>query len=369
MTTPEPFSGPDRVEILKSFGRPVRLGTLEALKVSDAERVREAIRKGDATGAKDRLHLLHALHGALVTTYLEWAYAMRSAVAARHTPAVEQTVAERTFTTWELGLTSPAAPFREEAVQCVRSLLDPLRVGPTTIVEFRCAPKNPWSAILNRKPAEDFAALLRSVDEGAADPALLHFEAYLAATRDRHDLIGRHVALYATDLARTFGQKESIDLAQVSLESCALLGGMWTFVSQARPEDLALMLAEHLRAHFSGGGRDGAVEIVEEPDRYRLVFAPCGTGGVLRDPAIPGLTLLPDATPETWNRAGQVPAYCAHCAKNELTSITRLGFPAWVTEFDPDPAKPCGWTIYKDPKLIPARYFERLGLRPPEPKS
>jgi hypothetical protein len=80
---------------------------------------------------------------------------------------------------------------------------------------------------------------------------------------------------------------------------------------------------------------------------------------------VPGLSPLPDASPETWNRAGQVPAYCAHCAKNEITSIRRFGFPAWVTEFDPDPRKPCGWTVYKDPKLIPARYYERLGLPVP----
>jgi hypothetical protein len=161
------------------------------------------------------------------------------------------------------------------------------------------------------------------------------------------------------------GQKAALDLAQESLESCPLLAGLWGFVGQAKPEDLVLLMAEHLRAHFSGAGRNGAVEIIEEPDRYRLVFAPCGTGGVLRNPAVAGLTPLPEAMPETWNRTGQVPAYCAHCAKNEITSIRLLGHPAWVTEFDPDPRKPCGWTIYKDPKLIPARFYERLGLQPP----
>jgi hypothetical protein len=34
-----------------------------------------------------------------------------------------------------------------------------------------------------------------------------------------------------------------------------------------------------------------------------------------------------------------------------------------VTEFDPDPEKPCGWTVYKDPALIPERYFTRLGYK------
>ena len=57
-----------------------------------------------------------------------------------------------------------------------------------------------------------------------------------------------------------------------------------------------------------------------------------------------------------------MPAYCAHCALNELESVKRFGHPLWVTEFDPDASKPCGWTVYKDPQAIPQRYFERLGV-------
>jgi hypothetical protein len=362
MTDTGIFSGPDRLEFLKSFGRPVRLGSLQELKVSDGERVRSALRRNDRSTAQSHLQLLQPMHAALVTTYLEWAYAFRSLTAARH-PEKERPLAEKVARTWEEGLGTADRPFSPEALECVRDLLDVKKVGPATIESFRKSPQNEWTARLNQTPSNEIAALNRSLETGAAEPALRHFEAYLTAVRDRHDLIGRHVALYSTALAGDVGQKAAVDLAQESLESCPLLAGMWGFVGQARPEELVLMLAEHLRAHFSGEGRNGGVEIVEEADRYRLIFAPCGTGGVLRHPAVPGLTLLPEATPETWNRAGQVPAYCAHCAKNEITSIRRLGFPAWVTEFDPDPRKPCGWTIYKDPKRIPDQFYERLGLQ------
>jgi hypothetical protein len=365
VSLPEIFSGSDRIEFLQRFGRPVRLGSLEELKGSDGERIRGAIRQGDARAARTRLQLLQPTHAALVTTYLEWAYALRSHTAARSGAAKESALAERSARSWEEGLRASGHAFREEAVGCVRGLLDPGKVGPATVEAFRKSPENPWAATLNKTPGDEIASLHQDLGAGAAEAAVRHFDAYLAAMRDRHDLIGRFVALYSTALAGELGQTAAVGLAQESLESCAMLAGMWGFVGQAKPEEITLMMAEHLRAHFSGGGRDGSVEIVEEPDRFRLIFAPCGTGGVLRDPVVPGLTPLPDATPETWNRAGQVPAYCAHCAKNELTSIRRLGFPAWVTEFDPDPRKPCGWTVYKDPKLIPDRYYERLGLPVP----
>jgi hypothetical protein len=123
------------------------------------------------------------------------------------------------------------------------------------------------------------------------------------------------------------------------------------------------VLAEHLRGHFSGPGREGAVTIVEEADRYRLVFEPCGTGGAMRRRKVAALTNFRVASVATWQRTNEVPTYCAHCALNEVTSIRRLGYPAWVTEFDPDPEKPCGWTVYKDPALIPERYFTRLGYK------
>jgi len=74
-----------------------------------------------------------------------------------------------------------------------------------------------------------------------------------------------------------------------------------------------------------------------------------------------GAETLPEATPQSWGRKGEVPAYCSHCAVNELESMARLGYPLFITEFDPDPGKPCGWTLYKDPERIPEQYFARLG--------
>lgn len=324
------FKGPERLETLPAFGRPTRLGALAELAVSDSARVRAALAAGDAATSQAYLGLLHAIYEGLNGTFLEW---IAAAVALTPDPSPLPRVLPR--------LDGPG------------DLLDLLRgLRRESVLDFRGGPGE-LAARLLAEP--------RRLKEAVARPE--DFDRYLDAVRARHDLMTRFIAVYGEELAKDVGQAKALDVVQRGLDGCAALEGLWRFVAAARPEELVLLLAEHLRAHFSGPGREGRVEIVEESERWRLVFEPCGTGGVLRREGGPGTSPLPHAGPETWGRAGQVPAYCAHCALNELHSIRLLGRPAWVTEFDPDPARPCGWTVYKDPAKIPASYYERLGLR------
>jgi hypothetical protein len=51
---------------------------------------------------------------------------------------------------------------------------------------------------------------------------------------------------------------------------------------------------------------------------------------------------------------------------NEILAIERLGHLMRVTEHPEDPALPCRWVIYKDPKGIPAEAYRRVGKEPPE---
>jgi len=188
------------------------------------------------------------------------------------------------------------------------------------------------------------------------------FEAYVSEIRAIHDLSGIYVSSYSTILLEHTKQNLTVEIMQAALESCGLLQGMWGLIASLPPIGVALFLAEHLRGHFSGADRKGAVKILEEADCYKLIFEPCGTGGVLRQVKTKGLGILPESSPYTWGRKNEVPVYCSHCAKNELTSYEKLGFLAWVTEFNPDSSMPCGWTIYKDRNKIPKKYYERLQL-------
>jgi len=129
---------------------------------------------------------------------------------------------------------------------------------------------------------------------------------------------------------------------------------------------------EGLRGHLMGPGRQGEIAVTEEEDRYKLELAPCGSGGVARERVESGREPKPElfgfskrAHPWTWGKEN-VCYYCAHCAMvNEVLAIEHYGHPMRITEYPRDAAASCVWYIYKDPRKIPAEYYERVGKAPP----
>lgn len=249
-------------------------------------------------------------------------------------------------------------------------LLAPERIGPDSVGELRrlqAAGQPTDATLLGKVPGETFQTIISQIDAGRFQEASDSFNLYLHQVRSRHDLLNQYCWAYAGLLSRTAGQRVAVDGLRMTLSGCASYQMMWEGSRLLNPEELTAVLAEHLRVHFSGPGREGAVEILEEarPKRFRLLLDPCGSGGAMRRRALenPGeaFGLLPDPSPATWGKGNQVPAYCAHCAINESLSMEYFGYPLWVTEFNPDPGKPCGWTIYEDPQQIPEEYFTRLG--------
>jgi hypothetical protein len=132
------------------------------------------------------------------------------------------------------------------------------------------------------------------------------------------------------------------------------------------------LTVEGLRGHLMGPARQGDIAITEEPDRFKLTLAPCGSGGVARERVESGAEPRPElfgfsksAQPWTWGHE-RVCYYCAHCAMvNEIMAIEQYGHPMRITEYPADAAAPCVWYIYKDPKKIPAEYYERVGKTAP----
>jgi hypothetical protein len=158
-------------------------------------------------------------------------------------------------------------------------------------------------------------------------------------------------------------------------------GNSW---SQAVLPELLYVALEAERSWLSTPLRDGArLELQEEPDRWVMRFDPCGTGGrALRGDAVEGTrsrTLQPYgfpviATAYDWTdgKAG-VCSYCNHCqVLMEHWPMDSFGYPLRVVEppLYPDELAPetqvkCQWTMYKDPRTVPAEIYERAGRTKP----
>jgi hypothetical protein len=352
------------MEHCEALGRPIRKGDPAQLRVSDTVRIRAALHRGDFADALARAASLHAMYQAIIGTFLEWCAALPAALAQAGYSERVAPITREACRRWQAGISRDNDVHTPGAIEVMQRLLAPDALLPHGIVEYRAqqsAGVPDRAAQLLTEPARLYAEFAVAATREDKSKALAAYSAYASESRSRHDLAGEFVSSFGAALQDELPQRMVAAVLQEGLESCALLKGMWDQFVSLPPDLLAAVLAEHLRGHFSGPGREGAVDVIEETDRYRLVFEPCGTGGAMRQRKVAGLTIFRDASAETWQRTNEVPSYCAHCALNEITSIRRLGYPVWVTEFDPYPDKPCGWTVYKDPTLIPERYFTRLG--------
>lgn len=197
----------------------------------------------------------------------------------------------------------------------------------------------------------------------------------------------RHFALfdwmYGTQsyVVETFGDLGYHDMFRAETEHAqaaappGTLGGFSAAIL-SDVEALVKRQAEIMRGHWPPRG---GILITEEPDRYVMNFFPCNSGGrMLRSGMTEGKWSLavtpvgPDGRPYpwSWSAAGK-PFYCLHCALGRgVMAIEARGYPIRLHDdpgsgFNPDrdhPFDPCRMVFYKDPALIPERYFTALGF-------
>lgn len=185
-----------------------------------------------------------------------------------------------------------------------------------------------------------------------------------------HDMYVNWSWSFFTYIANTFGENE--------LEKAMryVLGSYYKDrYDKVMASDVLTQLqlsVEGLRGHLMGPGHQGEVEVTEEQERFKLTLNPCSSGGVARqrvesgneaNPQLFGFTK--EAHPWTWGKE-RVCYYCTHCAMvNEVMAIENYGHPMRITEYPKKAEDPCVWYIYKDPKDIPAEYYERVGKAAP----
>ena len=124
------------------------------------------------------------------------------------------------------------------------------------------------------------------------------------------------------------------------------------------------MFVAGLRAHLM------PLHIEEDDEKIVLQMRPCGSGGRL---VLEGKYDGPDALLTlkgkqflTYGRE-DLPVYCAHEPVMERQDIEAHGAPFVVIEPAAEIGKQhCNFIIYKDRSKVPAKYYERLGLKKPE---
>lgn len=236
------------------------------------------------------------------------------------------------------------------------------------------------SSLLNRDlrqdpPAEVGVSTLRqayaALDRGDTAEAKRIAEYARLEWQVVHDMYVNWSWAFFTYIADTYGEAE-LEKALRSVMG-SYYRSRYDKVMASDVQTQLQLTVEGLRGHLMGPGRQGDIEVSEEADRYKLTLAPCGSGGVARERVESGAEARPElfgyskqAQSWTWGKE-RVCYYCTHCAMvNEVMAIENYGHPMRVTEYPADATSPCVWYIYKDPRKIPAEYYERVGKSAPE---
>lgn len=185
-----------------------------------------------------------------------------------------------------------------------------------------------------------------------------------------HDMYVNWSWAFFTYIATTYGEEALEKAMRFVLQS--YYKDRYEKVMKSDVKTQLQLTVEGLRGHLMGPGRQGDIEITEEKDRFKLKLNPCGSGGVARQRVESGAEPNPhlfgftkEAHPWTWGKE-RVCYYCAHCSMvNEIMSIENFGHPMRITEYPKNAEDACIWYIYKDPKDIPAEYYERVGKNAP----
>lgn len=142
-------------------------------------------------------------------------------------------------------------------------------------------------------------------------------------------------------------------------------------------EERLQLSCEGMRAHFGGPTRQGEFKVVDEGKRFRMTFAGCGTGGVLRRGDMetgegPYFSIGTVRTPEgySWGKTG-MPWYCVHCNlylehwPTEENGINRR--PVIFIE-NPNSTVTTEWLVYKNLAETEDEDYLRIWATPPNKK-
>lgn len=205
--------------------------------------------------------------------------------------------------------------------------------------------------------------LTDAIDAGDAEKAKKIAKRMYNEFLAMHDLYRNWITGTLSEVGRRYGDEALDDIMVEGVRA------WWKPIVESLPDGpdalpaKVKMFAAGLHGHLQ------PLEITEDDEKIEIKLCPCGSGGrLIQEGKYEG----PDAfmkigkpQPLTYGRP-DYPVYCAHEYAMEKVDIEQNGTPFCVVE----PAERlgedyCRMVVYKDPKNIPAKYYERIGLKKP----
>ncbi len=232
---------------------------------------------------------------------------------------------------------------------------------------LRVPGKHAWQALFGVGKVFQ-ADAIAAIGAGDVDGARLLLDHTRRVFKTINDETVRFIQDLLTVLDERWGEDAPVAAMRGPYET--IWRGRYRTWNDLTPEEKLQLSTEGMRSHFGGPQRTGAFEVFDDGDRYRMEFAACGTGGMLRfgDPETgegPWPTTGVSRTPRpwTWGKTG-VPWYCTHCSLYlEHWPAEDYGFPLRPVLYDDDPQSPLStsWFIYKEPGAARPDDLARIG--------
>lgn len=178
-----------------------------------------------------------------------------------------------------------------------------------------------------------------------------------------HDLYRNWITGTLSSIGRRYGDEV---LEEIMVEGTR---AWWKPIVASLPKDpeslpaKIKMFTAGLRGHLQ------PLWISEDDEKVEIKMCPCGSGGrLIQEGKYEGkdaFLTIKNAQPLTYGRK-DFPVYCAHEYAMEKVDIEENGTPFVIVEPAEKLGKEyCRMVVYKDPDKIPAKYYERLGLKKP----
>lgn len=205
--------------------------------------------------------------------------------------------------------------------------------------------------------------LIEAIDGGDAEKAKKMAKRMYNEFLSMHDLYRNWVTATLSEIARRHGDEELEEIMTEGVRS------WWGPICESMPKD-PKMLPARIKMFCSGiQGHLQPLQITEHDDRVEIKMCPCGSGGrLVQEGKYEGKDAfhkIAKPQPLTYGRP-DYPVYCAHEYSMEKIDIEQNGTPFLVVEPAHEiGAEHCTMIVYKDKDKIPAKYYERLGLKKP----